>query len=475
LLFYLSLFSLDGYSQSDNCNTATVITLTNGTACVNGTTLNATSNNTMYGGCNAAPVNEVWYTFVVTGSQNDFTINPNGLTNAEIVIDIDGCANAVFANCATATGANTLNSSWGVTVGTQVWVMIASNGGTEGNFEFCINSYDPSAGNGNACAGAIPVCDPNLVYNIPDISYLQSSGVAPSCFPGAGNQDVWYQFTVTQTGTLEWEAIPLGANIELDWALFDITGGCSGILPEIACNYNYANGTSAPAGMIAGVACAVCPLTNLPGLACAEYCDPVTVFAGNTYALLIDNFTNTLNTGLDFYFGPGMTALIGPVVDYTINPSSVTCGSSVTVNITDNSIGGTPDWDFGNGNTYTGSNPPNQTYTTPGTYAITAMITDPNGCTSLQTEYVNLYGPLVATTTTVDAGCSGCDGQASVSATGGDGVYSYLWNNGGITPSVSNLCAGTYNVTVYNAICNTSVVETVTINSTGSLFFCFRD
>jgi len=65
------------YAQSDNCATATPLTLTGGTICVNGTTTNATSNNTMYGGCNAAPVNEVWYTYVATGTQNDFTIISN--------------------------------------------------------------------------------------------------------------------------------------------------------------------------------------------------------------------------------------------------------------------------------------------------------------------------------------------------------------------------------------------------------------
>ena len=159
-------------AQSDNCNTATVINLTNGSACVNGTTLNATSNNTMYGTCNTNPVNDVWYTFVASGSQNDFTIIPNGLTNAEIVIDIDGCANNSFVSCANATGNNTLNTSWGVTIGTQVWIMIASNGGTEGGFQFCVDSYDPPPGNGNICNTAIPVCDVNQVYNIPNIVFI---------------------------------------------------------------------------------------------------------------------------------------------------------------------------------------------------------------------------------------------------------------------------------------------------------------
>ena len=84
------------FSQSDNCATATVVNLSGGTACVNGTTTGATSDNILYGACNVASVNEVWYTYVASGAQNDFTITSLGLTNAEIIIDVDGCGNGTF-------------------------------------------------------------------------------------------------------------------------------------------------------------------------------------------------------------------------------------------------------------------------------------------------------------------------------------------------------------------------------------------
>ena len=153
------------HGQSDNCATATVVNLVNGASCVNGTTVNATSANTLYGGCNTTPVNEVWYTFVTTGSQNDFSIISQGITNSEIVVYTGGCGGTLNI-CNTATGTNPLNMSWGFPIGTQVWIGIASNGGNQGAFEFCVNSYTASTANGNGCSGAIPLCDKNATTNI---------------------------------------------------------------------------------------------------------------------------------------------------------------------------------------------------------------------------------------------------------------------------------------------------------------------
>ncbi|MBL4577344.1 MAG: SprB repeat-containing protein, partial [Flavobacteriales bacterium] len=471
ILLVLALWITTGYvhAQSDNCATATPLTLVNGQLCVNGTTQNATSNNTMYGSCNPNPVNEVWYTYVAAGGQNDYTITSNGMTNAEIVIDITGCVDTLFSTCDVTTGTSTLSTSWGITPGTQVLIMIASNGGVDGDFQFCVDSYDPPPGGGNACTGAIPLCDKTQTYNFPDMSVLSSSGISSTCFPGAGNQDLWYQFTVVQSGTLEWEATPSGVDIELDWSLWDITSGCPGA--EVACNYNFTAGLfspsiSAPVGMIGTTSCVACPTGGNMQAVCGEYCDPITVTAGNTYAILIDNYTTALPTGLDFVFGSGMTAEIAPNADFTINPSGITCGSNITINIADLSLG-IPDWTFGNGNTFTGNNPPAQTYTVPGVYAITASIS--GSCPSIHTEYVEIYGPLTATTTATNENCSACDGTASVTAAGGDGVFSYQWSNLATTPNISGLCTGTYSVTVSNATCGTQVIETVVVGS-GGLF-----
>jgi gliding motility-associated-like protein len=440
------LVSFQVFAQSDNCSTATMVSLTNGTACVNGTTVGATSNNILYGACNTASVNEVWFTYVATGSQNDFTITSLGLTNAEIVIDVDGCANTTFEICNTVAGAATLNQSWGIAPGAQVWVGIASNGGVQGNFQLCINSSNPSPGGGNTCAGAIPIC--NNTYSVPSMAPFTASGQYPSCFLSAPQQDIWLEFTILSSGTFSWQATTL-CNAEFDWALWNVTGGCPGA--EVRCNYNYAFDNSGTFGMVAG-----------PGACSGESCDPVNVVAGQVYALQIDNYTTANNCGFNFtWLG---TAQIAPTASFTINPNTVTCGASVNVTINNTSVG-TPDWDFGNGNTYTGTTPPSQTYSTPGTYAITATI--PGACPATASQFVQLYGPLAGTIASTNAACpSATNGTASVtSVTGGNGVYTYLWNTGATTPSISGLAPGNYSVTISNAVCGSSIVLNTTVGA----------
>ncbi|MFH2096068.1 MAG: T9SS type A sorting domain-containing protein, partial [Bacteroidota bacterium] len=45
-----------------------------------------------------------------------------------------------------------------------------------------------------------------------------------------------------------------------------------------------------------------------------------------------------------------------------------------------------------------------------------------------------------------------CLGTASIQVTGGTSPYNYIWNNGGTTPTITNLCKGVYKVTVTDAL-----------------------
>ncbi|MDX1652568.1 MAG: PKD domain-containing protein [Brumimicrobium sp.] len=469
----LVIFLLAAYftvsGQSNNCNTATVITLNNGSACVNGTNVNATSDNTFYGNCNpVTTLNEVWYTYVATGAQNNFQIDPGTMQDPQIVIYTVGCngtAGSILETCDVATGGNILSLNWGLAPGTQVWIGVMSNSNTDGTFELCIDSSDPPPTGGNTCAGAIPICEGTITA---DISVLNSSGTFPSCFGGAVNQDVWYTFEVLQGGTFEWSATPSGGSsgVELDWALYDVSGGCPGTL--ISCNYNYDGGNNSPNGQVAG-STTNCP-TNGGGGPAGEFCPPDNLAPG-TYAIVVDYYSASSANTMDFTVGNG-SAVIAPVADFSINPNSVVCGPSVTVNITDNSIG-VPDWDFGDGTTFTGNNPPSHTYTTPGTYAITATIG--GDCPSIHTEFVELFGPMSAVTNSVNETCIGdCDGEVSVVPSGGSGNYNYSWSPGGQnSPNVSGLCPDTYQVTITDPVCGNSITESATVGT--GISCCFMN
>lgn len=73
------------------------------------------------------------------------------------------------------------------------------------------------------------------------------------------------------------------------------------------------------------------------------------------------------------------------------------------------------------------------------------------GTTSDSIATVNEPGPITITENVTDATCGLCDGAVTVTPTGGVAPYSYLWNTGATTASISSLCAGIYNVEVTDA------------------------
>lgn len=82
-----------------------------------------------------------------------------------------------------------------------------------------------------------------------------------------------------------------------------------------------------------------------------------------------------------------------------------------------------------------------------GTYAVT--VADAAGCTAETT--VTLTDPveiMLTMSSTNETALNADDGTASVSAFGGVGNYSYLWNNSETTATISNLAPGTYTVVV---------------------------
>ena len=83
-----------------------------------------------------------------------------------------------------------------------------------------------------------------------------------------------------------------------------------------------------------------------------------------------------------------------------------------------------------------------------GTYTVT--VTDENGCTASSTEIIELSpeGIWVDITTTHVSCFNGNDGSATAIVTTGVAPYTYAWSNGGNTPTITNLSAGDYTVTV---------------------------
>ncbi len=86
---------------------------------------------------------------------------------------------------------------------------------------------------------------------------------------------------------------------------------------------------------------------------------------------------------------------------------------------------------------------------TAGEYTVT--VTDQKGCSAIDSAQLIPLNPIQSTGSMTNCTCYGSnDGKAGVSATGGSGTYLYAWSTtvGNTGPSLSNLIAGSYTVTI---------------------------
>jgi len=86
-----------------------------------------------------------------------------------------------------------------------------------------------------------------------------------------------------------------------------------------------------------------------------------------------------------------------------------------------------------------------------GNYTLT--ITDANGCVLTTTFTIGENSILTSTVTSTNDSCNGsCDGTATVVVSGGTLPYTYAWTGGQTTSTATGLCAGTFTITVTDAI-----------------------
>ncbi|HWB62894.1 MAG TPA: SprB repeat-containing protein, partial [Chitinophagales bacterium] len=128
----------------------------------------------------------------------------------------------------------------------------------------------------------------------------------------------------------------------------------------------------------------------------------------------------------------------------TLDSVKATCGAS-DGRITTNSFGCTTPFSY---HWSTGATTANLTNVASGSYTVT--VTDASNCaqTALASISNNTFS---ATITASNPSCGSSNGSATANGVNGTGPYTYHWNNGNTTQSISSLGAGAYNVTVTGA------------------------
>jgi PKD repeat protein len=152
---------------------------------------------------------------------------------------------------------------------------------------------------------------------------------------------------------------------------------------------------------------------------------------------------------------PG-TAVAKPVASFTTNPTPATGFAPLDVTFTDTSTGATSwRWDFGDGTTFTGQNPPKHTYTTVGTYTVTLTASNPSGrstATGTVTVKSTVPAPVASFTWSPTTGTAPLAVRFTDTSTGAPTSWAWTFGDGGTStqksPTYTFAKAGTYTVTL---------------------------
>lgn len=171
-----------------------------------------------------------------------------------------------------------------------------------------------------------------------------------------------------------------------------------------------------------------------------------------TVSLTVTNSNGTNTKTVTNY----ITVAPSPVVAFTAD-STPSCVGTKTVTFTNNSVpGGTGTatylWDFGDGTTSTATSP-TKTYNTPGTYTVTLLVTNGNGCSKslVKTNFIKVsVKPTAGFTATSVSGCTAPVTASFTNTSTGATTYDWTFGDGGTStatnPTHTYTATGTYTV-----------------------------
>lgn len=139
--------------------------------------------------------------------------------------------------------------------------------------------------------------------------------------------------------------------------------------------------------------------------------------------------------------------------------SQVTCAGANDGSVDLEIIGGFPafrfDWSDG------GAPVQNRTDLGPGIISVT--VTDASNTEIIRTFDLGNPDPIVLQTNITNESGTGCNGSINLTVSGGNAPYSYQWSNGATNEDPSDLCKGSYDITVTDAKNCIAILSDVTV------------
>ena len=270
-------------------------------------------------------LNTVWYGVVIPASGRiRIRTTLGSLTNTQIALYSGACASPTYVACNTnapACGSSSYNNSeliaTGLSAGATYFIRLDGSGDLTGSFDIMVVDdavgFPPSMG--QECVNPSPVCAQTVLVGNPGYQAYGNScdfqGGGSNCLLSGERGSAWYSIPINANGNLsfdlipnDWAGAPSTTATDYDFAVWKIAGSgatsCSAIASGAApvrCNYSYL-GLTGLNGASAGTSPAA-----YPGFGGA-YEAVLPVLAGETYLLVISNFSNS-TSGFTLNFGAG--------------------------------------------------------------------------------------------------------------------------------------------------------------------------
>jgi len=164
------------------------------------------------------------------------------------------------------------------------------------------------------------------------------------------------------------------------------------------------------------------------------------------------------------------TSTIQLIIDDSSDPScNGLADGYVDLSVTNGTAPYTYSYNIGGNEIVLEAGSPNNTWSVMGSFGADDYeftVVDGNGCSdSISITLTDPSIVVASITKNADAGCFGqSDGQLTANGSGGSGQYTYAWDNGETTQTISNLTAGNYAVTVTDGNGCVSALVTESIN-----------
>jgi gliding motility-associated-like protein len=441
------------------------------------------------------PNNDVWFTFTAIG--NTINISVTGdfdagaqqvggtLRNPNIALYTGTCGNLTEVECVgDGIGINTLNTlASPLNVGSVYYIRISAQDGNDGTFQLCLNNYNSVPAPSGDCEPGVVLCDKSPF----SVEQVSGAGNNPNeltgifCNGGGAVSEFatsWYKWTCDEAGSLAFTLTPLNPADDLDFYLFRLPNGiddCSDKILLRSMSSGEQGGSPFPVWE---------PCTGQTGMSLTDNdvnedcgCQPgdnnfvagIDMIAGESYALVISNFSNS-GSGFSIEFG-GTGTFLGPTADFSAVPQTICVGQAITFTDESSYVGNLIGWawNFGpdaNNTTASGQGPHSIEFHRPGVKGVQLTVEAERGC--IVTATVPILVECCTDHFVRDGEASGLvcpgtnTGSIDLEVSSNYPPLSYRWSNGDNGEDINGLQAGEYSVSVVDDVgCSTELAFTV--------------